>query len=161
MPGSMERASMSPPSTPEGAAPPAPSVPGSSGKLLRAKNKIMSALNRAKSAQRGTHARSFEAKFDDLQPAGFSSPDTELRSISPSTHTHRIASVGHPPELCFSCCIGGKHAPSVLRGLIFSCAHFRAGGVGRNQLSKLEMRNAEEREAAASELKNAKDDARR
>ena len=91
MPGSMERASMSPPSTPEGAAPPAPSVPGSSGKLLRAKNKIMSALNRAKSAQRGTHARSFEAKFDDLQPAGFSSPDTELRSISPSpTHTpHR------------------------------------------------------------------------
>lgn len=87
----MERYSLSPPSTPEGAAPPE-MVPGSSGKLLRAKNKIMSALNRAKTAQRqldkGAQSRR-EEKLDELQPAGFSALDTKLKSAPPTHTAHR------------------------------------------------------------------------
>ncbi|KAJ1484378.1 hypothetical protein T484DRAFT_1797310 [Baffinella frigidus] len=110
----MERYSLSPPSTPEGAAPPE-MVPGSSGKLLRAKNKIMSALNRAKTAQRqldkGAQSRR-EEKLDELQPAGFSALDTKLKLQVEHIH-------------------------------------------------QLEQQNETDREAAARDLKAAKDDAKR
>jgi len=82
MQGSMDRASLSPPATPEGALP--PQVPGSSGKLLRAKNKIMSALNRAKTAQRqldrgASRDRTHDDKFDSLVPAGIAPAELEKR----------------------------------------------------------------------------------
>jgi len=80
----MDQASLSPPATPEGALP--PQVPGSSGKLLRAKNKIMSALNRAKTAQRqldrgaqSSRDRAHDDKFDSLVPAGIAPAELEKR----------------------------------------------------------------------------------